>query len=73
MESKDKRREMLGSGTTTQVIKGPGRPLNSHAFNTPNCPAHLPREPRQSQATPREGEPFSLTVYAPFNHDNGIM
>jgi hypothetical protein len=42
---------MLGSGTMARVIKGPGRPLNSHGIQyisqMPNYPTRLPREPRR--------------------------
>jgi hypothetical protein len=64
-----------GSVTMARVIKGPMEasqlPGIQYVTHPPNCPTHLPREPRQSHVAPREGEPFLQTVHIPFNHDNG--
>jgi hypothetical protein len=68
---------MPESSTTVRVIKGPreaSQLLGIQYFNqSPNCPTRLPREPRRSHATHREGEPFSQMIHSPFNHDNGTV
>jgi hypothetical protein len=62
---------MLGSGTMTQVIKGPGRPLNSQTFNTPNCP--LISQGNRIGLTPRlEKVNRSRRWFTP-HHDNGVL